>query len=378
MRFISLPSIRTLTLVCVVAHPWALDFVTGPLAGTPFDETLQGCGQGNEQKREQNQRLPDVLKALDAKPGAIVADIGAGSGFYTVRLAQAVGDAGRVYAVDISESSLRDLRSRVERDGLKNVEVIKGDVDDPNLPEASLDAALIVNAYHEMTEHQAMLTAIRKALKPSGRLVILEPISPSRRTASRSDQTRQHEIASELVMQDARSAGYKIATLEEPFSNHSGHGVEWLMVLTPASSAALNPPDHVHTPADSRDQALAQGRPSVAEEFADTKSPDLRIHAAEFRRLYDAGKVVVLDVRDPSLFNRGHIKGARLAPLSALRDEVAALKRSDALVVTYCSCPAEETSARAVLYLKKQGVTNVKALVGGYEAWESSGGAVER
>lgn len=63
--------------------------------------------------------------------------------------------------------------------------------------------------------------------------MILEPISPSRRTSPRRDQTAQHEIASELVLQDARDAGFTLSNLEEPFSRHSGHGVEWLMVLTP-------------------------------------------------------------------------------------------------------------------------------------------------
>jgi ubiquinone/menaquinone biosynthesis C-methylase UbiE len=327
MRFFSVPSVRLLGLACVLAHPSVLDFVTNPIYGTPIAESLEHCGgsQDRDQKREQDQRVPDVLEALDVKPGAVIADIGAGPGFYTFRLATAVGDGGRVYAVDVSDSTVRNLRSRVEREGITNVEVIKGDVDNPKLPNGSLDAALIVNAYHEMTEHQAMLTAIRKALKPSGRLVILEPISPSRRTASRSDQTRQHEIASELVMQDARSAGYKIAMLEEPFSHRHGH-VEWLMVLTPASAEALNPPEHVHDPAS-----------PMAEEFSDTKSPDLRIQPAEFRRLYDAGKVIVLDVRDKSSFDRGHIKGARLAPMDALCNEIAALKASGTLVVTYCS-----------------------------------------
>ena len=374
MRPLSFPSLHVLGLACVLAHPWAQDFVPAPLIGTPYAAALQNCegSQDRDQKREQDQRLPDVFKALDVKPGATVADIGAGPGFYTVRLARAVGESGRVYAVDISASTVRELRSRVQREGLANVEVIKGDVDSPNLPEASLDAALIVNAYHEMKEHQAMLAEIRKALKPSGRLVILEPISASRRTASRADQVRQHEIASELVMQDARSAGYKIATLEEPFAHRSGH-IEWLMVLTPASPEALNPPEHIHTPPVPGDDASIQDR-----EFIDTKSPDLRIQPAEFRRLYEAGKVIVLDVRDSAMYARGHIKGARLAPMSALGGEVAALKASGALVVTYCSCPAEETSARAVLYLKKQGLTHVKALVGGYEAWEASGGPVDK
>jgi protein-L-isoaspartate O-methyltransferase len=136
------PSIRAIGFACALPHGQFAGFGCGPLVAG----ASQGDGHGNEQKRGQTQRLTDVFKALDVKPGAVVADIGAGSGFYTVRLAKAVGDAGRVYAVDISESSLTSLRRRVERDGLKNVEVVKGNTDNPNLPAGSLDAALIVNA----------------------------------------------------------------------------------------------------------------------------------------------------------------------------------------------------------------------------------------
>jgi precorrin-6B methylase 2 len=227
-----------LTAISVAARP-----TLGLLLPPEFDAWLAPIQMRDcqpqaerEQRREQDQRVDDVLKALGVGAGSMVADIGAGQGFYTVRLARAVGDQGKVIAVDISDSALRQLRARVERDGLKNVEIIEGAADDPRLPAASLDAALIVNAYHEMTEYEAMLKKIRAALKPSGRLVILEPISPSRRRAARAQQTREHEIAPELVIGDLRDAGFKISNLEEPFASHSHHGFEWLIVATPMAA----------------------------------------------------------------------------------------------------------------------------------------------
>src|SRR5262245_11644039 len=168
--------------------------------------------RAREAGREKEQRVGDIFAAMAVQPGAVVADIGAGPGFFTVRLAEAVSPGGRVFAVDISSSVLRSLKSRLEQEGLKNVDVVEGSVSDPHLPEGVLDAALIVNAYHEMTEHQAMLEQIRKALKPGGRLVIVEPISPGRRDATRKEQASQHEIAPGFVQEDARSAGFDVAS----------------------------------------------------------------------------------------------------------------------------------------------------------------------
>jgi ubiquinone/menaquinone biosynthesis C-methylase UbiE len=194
--------------------------------------------RAREARREKEQRVGDIFAAMGLRPGAVVADIGAGPGFFTVRLAQAVAADGRVLAVDISSSVVRSLRSRVEQEGLTNVEVIEGTAADPRLPEGVLDAALIVNAYHEMTEHQAMLEHIRRALKPGGRLVVVEPISKSRRDATRQEQARQHEIGPEFVKEDARAAGYEVASIEDPFSDHHGHGAEYMIVLTRPAIAA--------------------------------------------------------------------------------------------------------------------------------------------
>jgi ubiquinone/menaquinone biosynthesis C-methylase UbiE len=105
------------------------------------------------------------LTALEAKPGAIIADVGAGDGFFAVRVARAVAPGGRAVAVDISDTALAKLRERATRENVA-VDVVLGAADDPHLAVGQFDAVLIHNAYHEMTAHEAMLTHIYAALKP--------------------------------------------------------------------------------------------------------------------------------------------------------------------------------------------------------------------
>lgn len=277
-----------------------------------------------EKQREQWQRVADIFQAMGVRAGARVADVGAGGGFFTSRLAAAVGPSGHVYAVDVSESALDRLRRRLKEDGIGNVTVIKGTSTDPQLPAATLDAALIVNAYHEMPEHQAMLEALRAALKPSGRLVIVEPISEARRAASRDEQTREHEIAPEFALRDARAAGLHIIGLEDPFTTR-GRTIEWMMTVTPAGGTSTPLPATTPPPAVTSGPA------------EDWRAPELRIAVDEFVQLAKSDSVTIIDVRDEGMFAKGHIPNAILIPLDAIEtsaDRIRVLKRP---LVTYCS-----------------------------------------
>jgi ubiquinone/menaquinone biosynthesis C-methylase UbiE len=189
-----------------------------------------GAQSSRDQTREEWQHVAAIFQALAVRSGSSVADIGAGGGFFTTRLAREVGASGRVYAVDVAADDLRRLRERMKSEGLTQVEVIEGTREDPRLPDGSLDAALIVNAYHEMRAHQSMLAGIRRALKPTGRLVIVEPIVESRRGESREQQESSHEIEPKYVEADLRDAGFNVLERRDPFTKRPAGDTEWLMV----------------------------------------------------------------------------------------------------------------------------------------------------
>jgi ubiquinone/menaquinone biosynthesis C-methylase UbiE len=186
--------------------------------------------------REVWQRPDDIIAALALTAGSNVADVGAGDGFFTARLARAVGPEGRVLAVDIDQKMLERLKQLVEKDKLSNVDVVGGESNDPQLPANSLDAVLIVNAYHEMAEHAAILEHIRKALRASGRLVIVEPITDKRRHQAREVQVKAHELAPEYVVGELHSAGFRVERLDGAFSTNPVTGESnWIIVAVPGS-----------------------------------------------------------------------------------------------------------------------------------------------
>jgi ubiquinone/menaquinone biosynthesis C-methylase UbiE len=134
----------------------------------------QGADWLERSERELEEEPDKALDALGPLNGLAIADLGAGSGYFTVRLAARTGAAGRVYATDLQPEMLKMLGARLARENVRNVTLVQGAVDDPKLPPASIDLVLMVDVYHEFSEPQKMLRGIRVALKPGGRLALLE------------------------------------------------------------------------------------------------------------------------------------------------------------------------------------------------------------
>jgi SAM-dependent methyltransferase len=145
-----------------------------PAARKPRLFAPQDLGLLEPPDREAWQKPDHVMDALHVAEGTAVADIGAGGGWFTMRLARRVGQSGRVYAVDVQRLMKEAIERRVEREGLKNVTVILGEEDDPRLPPDTLDAVLIVEAFHEMAEPVVMLQNVARSLKPRGRIGIID------------------------------------------------------------------------------------------------------------------------------------------------------------------------------------------------------------
>lgn len=124
--------------------------------------------------RDEYQKPHDVLKALDLKPGETIADIGSGSGYFTLRFAAHVGDRGRVLAVDIDPGMIRFLNRRLRDAGVRNVQTILAEPDDPLLPDASVDRVVIVDTWHHIEKPIAYLALVKRILKPGGQVVMID------------------------------------------------------------------------------------------------------------------------------------------------------------------------------------------------------------
>jgi ubiquinone/menaquinone biosynthesis C-methylase UbiE len=124
--------------------------------------------------RDEWQQPERVVAALGIRPGDRVADLGAGSGYFTLRLARAVGPEGKVYAVDVDEKMNEYLRERVAQAGLANVDVILGRFEDPLLPDGGVDLVLIVDTYHHLENRPAYFRDLRRDLAPGGRVAVID------------------------------------------------------------------------------------------------------------------------------------------------------------------------------------------------------------
>ena len=173
---------------------------TRPIA--PVSERLDWLTRPD---RDGDERPNAVLDALQIPEGAAVADVGAGAGYFTWRLAQRVGPRGKVIAVEIQTKMLDLIAQDLKKRDITNVTLVPGEERNPRLPEETLDLVLLANAYHEFSEPAAMMAAIRRSLKPNGRVVVLE----YRKEDAYSPIEELHKMTLQDVRREIESMGYE-------------------------------------------------------------------------------------------------------------------------------------------------------------------------
>ena len=184
-----------------------------PISGRRYAQTMSYLGADWLDRSERVQEEePDVaLDALKLAAGSIVADVGAGSGYMTVKMAKRVGPTGKVYANDIQPQMLSMLKQRLDREKLANVELVLGAFDDPKLPATALDLILMVDVYHEFSQPQQMLRHMRESLKPGGRLVLLEYRKEDPSIPIRPD----HKMSVAEAKMEVEAEGFTLASVDE-------------------------------------------------------------------------------------------------------------------------------------------------------------------
>lgn len=195
------------------AAPFAQQRGRHPISGRVYAGVMsaEGAAWLERPERQAEENPTQAIEVLALDPGDVAADIGAGSGYITELLSKAVGPRGRVYGVDIQPRMLELLRQRMAEKELANITPVLGAIDDPRLPEGEIDLAIMVDVYHEFSEPQAMLRRLRTALKPDGRLVLLEyrkedpsiPILPD------------HKMSVAEAKLEVEAEGFTLATVNE-------------------------------------------------------------------------------------------------------------------------------------------------------------------
>jgi len=196
-------------LACVLAIGMATaDAQTRPRHGKLFAPQDLGLLEGPD--RDLWQSPDQIMDALGIAEGSVVADIGAGGGWFTIRLARRVGANGIVYAEDIQRQMLEATGRRVAREGLRNVRTVLGTSEDPRLPVGALDAVLIVDTYHELENPDALLRNIAKSLKPQGRVGVVD----FKKDGLGPGPALEERVDAELIVRDAEGAGLKLLRRE--------------------------------------------------------------------------------------------------------------------------------------------------------------------
>jgi SAM-dependent methyltransferase len=183
---------------------------------TPYTGDLSIFESPGRDERLQINRVMDILEIT---PGKTVADIGAGSGWFTVRAARRVAETGIVYAVDINPEATRYIDARVTKENLHNVKTILSKSDDPQLPPAKVDAVLLLKTYHEVANPVALLRNLRPSLRPGAKVGIID----------RNGNGENHGVGRDIIIKEAAEAGFALVS---QYDFVKGDGMDYFLVFT--------------------------------------------------------------------------------------------------------------------------------------------------
>jgi len=169
--------------------------------------------------RDERLQINRVMDILGVAPGKSVADIGAGSGWFTVRAAKRAGQNGLVYAIDINPDAIRYIGERSQKDHLENVKTILSKVDDPLLPADSVDAVLLLKTYHEVAQPVTLLRNLRASLRSGAKVGIID----------RNGNGQDHGVGSDVVVREAKEAGYRLL---KQYDFVKGDKMDYFLVFT--------------------------------------------------------------------------------------------------------------------------------------------------
>ena len=170
--------------------------------------------------RDERLQVNRVMDILGITPGKTVADIGAGSGWFTVRAAKRVGEGGTVYAVDINSEATRYIDQRVQKEHLPNVKTILSKPDDPQLPPAAIDAVLLLKTYHEVAQPVTLMRNLRASLRPGAKVGVID----------RNGNGENHGVSKDVIIREAAQAGYR---LQEQYDFVKPDKVDYFLIFTP-------------------------------------------------------------------------------------------------------------------------------------------------
>lgn len=205
LRNLATPFVAIAALLSTGCDGWTT-VVSRPASAIEFPEPFRpkaakiSTSFTDEEARDERGEANKVMEFADIRDGMTVADIGAGEGYYTVRLSERVGEAGRVLAQDIDRKALDRLGARVEREGMENISIKLGETDDPQLPVDSFDRVFLVHVYYELSEPYAFLWRMWPALAEGGQVIVVEANRP----------LTENGIPPELMFCEFQTVGFKL------------------------------------------------------------------------------------------------------------------------------------------------------------------------